>query len=46
MYSNNSLEEYFSGFRANIVGQEQTFESAFGCKKIIYADGTLMTAGG
>jgi selenocysteine lyase/cysteine desulfurase len=40
MYSNNSLEEYFSGFRANIIGQEQMFESAFGCKKIIYADWT------
>ena len=40
MYSKNSLEEYFSGFRANIIGQEQMFESPFGVKKIIYADWT------
>jgi len=40
MYSKNSLEDYFSGFRANIIGQDQMFESAFGYKKIIYADWT------
>jgi len=40
MPSKNSLEDYFSRFRTNIIGQEQMFESAFGCKKIIYADWT------
>ncbi|HET7003478.1 MAG TPA: aminotransferase class V-fold PLP-dependent enzyme, partial [Puia sp.] len=40
MYLKNSLEEYFSGFRANIIGQEQEFDSPFGCKKIVYADWT------
>jgi len=40
MHSKNSLEEYFSGFRSNIIGQEQMFESAFGNKKILYADWT------
>jgi len=40
MPSITSLEEYFSTFRANIIGQEQGFESAFGYKKIIYADWT------
>ena len=40
MNSKNSLEDYFSGFRSNIIGQEQMFESAFGYKKIVYADWT------
>ncbi len=40
MHLKNSLEEYFSVFRANIIGQEQVFESAFGYKRIIYADWT------
>jgi len=40
MHSKNSLEEYFSGFRANIIGQDQMFESPFGYKKIVYADWT------
>jgi len=40
MHSKNSLEDYFSGFRANIIGQDQMFESAFGRRKIIYADWT------
>ncbi|MCG8698239.1 MAG: aminotransferase class V-fold PLP-dependent enzyme [Bacteroidales bacterium] len=33
-----NLEEYFSSFRDNIIGINQTFESPFGTKKIIYAD--------
>ena len=32
------LEKYFSQFRKNIVGLDQTFESPFGIKKIVYAD--------
>lgn len=34
----NSLENYFQKFRKNIVGIDQTFESPYGKKKIIYAD--------
>jgi selenocysteine lyase/cysteine desulfurase len=34
------LEEYFATFRENIVGQHQTFESATGKRRIIYADWT------
>ena len=33
-----NLEKYFSRFRSNIVGIDQTFTSPFGEKKIIYAD--------
>ena len=33
-----SLEKYFSSFRENIIGRDQTFLSPFGEKKIIYAD--------
>ena len=33
-----NLEKYFADFRENIVGQNQTFISPFGEKKIIYAD--------
>ncbi len=32
------LEKYFEPFRKNIIGIEQTFESPYGTKKIIYAD--------
>ena len=32
------LEEYFSFFRDRIVGINQTFESPYGVKKIVYAD--------
>lgn len=32
------LENYFTGFRRNIVGNRQSFESPFGTRKIIYAD--------
>ena len=34
------LENYFSYFRKNIIGIDQTFVSPFGEKKIIYADWT------
>ncbi len=34
----NNLEIYFSDFRKNIVGINQTFNSPFGQKQIIYAD--------
>ena len=33
-----NLEKYFSRFRSNIVGIDQTFTSPFGEKKIVYAD--------
>lgn len=35
-----TLEEYFKPFRDNIIGIDQTFESPFGLKKIIYTDWT------
>ncbi|WEG15046.1 aminotransferase class V-fold PLP-dependent enzyme [Pullulanibacillus sp. KACC 23026] len=35
---NSELEAYFSQFRKHIIGVEQTFQSPFGEKKIIYAD--------
>ena len=35
-----SLEQYFDKFRRNIIGQEQTFESPYGHKRIIYTDWT------
>jgi len=35
-----SLEQHFNKFRKNIVGIEQTFQSPFGRKKIVYADWT------
>ena len=34
------LEEYFSAFRRNIIGQDQNWESPYGRKRIIYADWT------
>ncbi|MGK9477297.1 aminotransferase class V-fold PLP-dependent enzyme [Melioribacter sp. OK-6-Me] len=34
----NSLEKYFEKFRLNITGIDQTFDSPYGKKKIIYAD--------
>lgn len=33
-----SLENYFSHFRKNIIGIDQSFESPYGIQKIIYAD--------
>jgi len=35
-----SLEHHFSFFRKNIIGINQTFQSPFGEKKIVYADWT------
>jgi hypothetical protein len=32
------MEEYFSKFRKNIVGIDQTFQSPYGEKRIVYAD--------
>ena len=40
MRSLNSLEDYFSPFRQNIIGNQQCFESPYGSKKILYADWT------
>jgi selenocysteine lyase/cysteine desulfurase len=37
---NPALENFFSTYRAGIIGQHQTFESPFGKKKIIYGDWT------
>lgn len=34
----NELEKYFLQFRKNIVGVDQTFQTPFGEKKLIYAD--------
>jgi selenocysteine lyase/cysteine desulfurase len=36
----SELETYFQQFRKNIVGVDQTFESPYGKKKIIYTDWT------
>jgi len=40
MQPKTGLEDYFSGFRKNIIGIHQTFQSPFGIKKIVYADWT------
>ena len=40
MKSRSSLEKYFDQFRVNIIGIDQTFQSPFGEKKIIYTDWT------
>lgn len=40
MESKSVLEAYFSRFRSNIIGHQQSFESPFGKKEIIYADWT------
>jgi len=32
------MEEYFKKFRDNIIGIDQTFQSPYGVKKIVYAD--------
>jgi selenocysteine lyase/cysteine desulfurase len=34
----NELEQYFQKFRSNIIGNEQSFLSPIGEKKIVYAD--------
>ncbi len=36
----NSLEHHFAPFRANTVGQDQTFPSPYGEQRIVYADWT------
>jgi len=36
----SNLENYFSGFRQNIIGCDQSFQSPFGEKQVIYADWT------
>ena len=36
----SALEKYFTSFRHNIIGHQQTFESPFGEKQILYADWT------
>ncbi|MDP4217563.1 MAG: aminotransferase class V-fold PLP-dependent enzyme [Bacteroidota bacterium] len=35
-----TLETYFSAFRANIIGQQQYYDTPFGSKRILYADWT------
>jgi len=40
MRSRSALENFFSAFRRNIIGHDQTFESPFGKKAIVYADWT------
>jgi selenocysteine lyase/cysteine desulfurase len=40
MTSKSALENYFAAFRRNVIGHQQTFESPFGEKEIIYADWT------
>src|SRR5437870_5336945 len=36
----SALENYFTQFRRNIIGNRQIFKSPFGKKEIIYADWT------
>ncbi len=36
----DSLEKYFKPFRQQVIGADQTFESPYGLKPIIYADWT------
>ena len=38
--TDNQLENHFSRFRENIVGQDQYFKSPYGSKKLVYADWT------
>jgi selenocysteine lyase/cysteine desulfurase len=40
MNTTTELENYFSLFRANIIGVNETFESPFGVQKIVYTDWT------
>ena len=40
LHQKNTLENYFSSFRKNIIGFDQVFTSPFGKKQIIYADWT------
>jgi selenocysteine lyase/cysteine desulfurase len=38
LHNKKTLEKYFSKYRKNIIGDEETFISPYGEKKIIYAD--------
>ncbi|MEP7110295.1 MAG: aminotransferase class V-fold PLP-dependent enzyme [Ferruginibacter sp.] len=38
--SKSGLENFFSAFQKNVIGHQQSFESPFGEKEIIYADWT------
>src|SRR5260221_5731773 len=40
MTPKSALENYFCSFRKNTIGYQQTFESPFGEKELIYADWT------
>jgi selenocysteine lyase/cysteine desulfurase len=40
MEQTTTLEQYFSEFRNNTIGNHQTFQSGFGKKKLVYADWT------
>jgi len=40
MIPKGSLEDYFAKFRNGVIGRQQTFQSPFGEKEIIYADWT------
>jgi selenocysteine lyase/cysteine desulfurase len=40
MEQKTTLEEYFLEFRNNLIGSQQTFQSGFGKKKMLYADWT------
>lgn len=40
MITATSLENYFASFRENIIGNNQTFLSPFGRKRIVYVDWT------
>src|SRR5258708_31392548 len=40
MTPKSTLENFFSKFRSKVIGHQQTFESPFGKKEIIYADWT------
>lgn len=35
-----NLESYFNKFRTNVIGEDHTFDSPFGKKRIVYADWT------
>ncbi len=41
----NALENYFSRFRANIIGQDVRYETCFGAKRLLYADWTASGRG-
>ena len=36
----DSLEQYFASYRSHTVGHDQTFQSAYGEQRIVYADWT------